>query len=73
MLREAVTKPPILCLPRVDRPFSVDTDACDYQIGCALMQEQEDGTRNPIGFWSRALSPAEKNYSVGENEFLGVV
>ncbi len=30
-----VTRPPILLLPHADLPFSVDTDACDYQIGRA--------------------------------------
>ncbi len=65
-VREAVKKPQILCLPRADLPGSVDTHACDCQIGCALMQEQEDGTRHPISFWSRSLSPEEKNCSVGE-------
>ncbi len=71
LLKESVTKPPVLRLPRTDLPCSVDTDACEYQIGCALQQEYEDGSRYPIGFWSRSLSAAEKNYSVGGERVPG--
>lgn len=73
MLRDALISPPVLALPRPALPFTVDTDASDYQIGCALMQEHEDGIRYPIGFWSRSLAPAERNYSASEKECLAVV
>ncbi len=72
MLRDALVSAPILRLPDPNRPFSVDTDACDYQIGATLFQEYEDG-RHPVGFWSRSLPPAEKNYSASELECLAVV
>ena len=64
---------PILRLPKIDLPFSIDTDACDYQIGAALMQTYEDGTRHPVGYWSRSLNPVEQNYSTTEKECLAVV
>ena len=73
LLKAALSSPPVLRLPQDDLKYSVDTDACDYQIGCALMQTYSDGTRHPIGFWSRSLSPAERNYSVTEKECLAVV
>ena len=69
----AVTSPPVLALPKPDLPYSVDTDASDYQVGCALFQTTEDGERRPIGYWSRSLKPAEKNYSTSEKECLAVV
>ena len=72
-LKSALTKAPILSLPRKGLPYSIDTDACDYQVGCALMQTHEDGTRHPIGYWSRTLNSAEKNYSVTDKECLAVV
>ena len=63
----------MLRLSKTGVPFSVDTDACNHQVGCALLQVSEDGTRHPIGFWSRSLSAAERNYSVGEKECLAIV
>lgn len=73
LLKKALANPPILRLPRMDLPFSVDTDACEYQVGCALMQTHEDGKRYPFGFWSRKRSGAELNYSVGGKECLDIV
>ena len=35
-LIDAVTQPPVLALPKVGLPFSIDTDSSDYQVGAAL-------------------------------------
>ena len=51
----------------------MDTDACDHQLGAALLQEDENGVRHPVGFWSRRLLPAERNYSASERECLAVI
>ena len=72
-LTEAVTNSPILALPRHGLPYSVDTDASDYQVGAALFQTHQDGVRRPIGYWSRSLLSAEKNYSTPEKECLAII
>ena len=72
-LKSILSNPPILRLPRVGLQYSLDTDACDEQIGCTLLQTHEDGHRYPIGFWSRQLNDAERNYSVSEKECLAIV
>ena len=54
-------QPPVLALPVAGLKYSVDTDASDYGIGCALFQDHPDGQRKR--FWSRTLVPAENNYS----------
>ncbi len=72
-MEKALASLPILRLPRPDLPFTMDTDASDYQVGCALLQLHEDGVRHPVVFRSRYLSSAERNYSVGEKECLTVV
>ena len=72
-LIERVCSPPVLALPKAGLPYSVDCDASDYGIGCALFQTHPDGERKPIGFWSRSLLPAEVNYSASERECLAVV
>jgi len=72
-LIRAVTNPPVLALPRADLPYSIDTDASDYQLGVALFQHPTEGPRQPIGYWSRTLQGAERNYSTPEKECLAVV
>ena len=73
-LKDKLVKPPILTLPKANRPLILDTDACDHQLGCVLLQKQEDAkTWLPLGFWSRTLSSAEKNYDTTNKECLAVV
>ncbi|CAK9296866.1 unnamed protein product [Gordionus sp. m RMFG-2023] len=42
-------------------------------VGAVLSHTEKDGSENPIGFASRTLSMAEKNYSTIEREALGLV
>jgi RNase H-like domain found in reverse transcriptase len=73
-LRSRLLDPPILALPRAEEGlFTLDTDASQEQIGCCLFQEQEGGTINPVGYWSRGLTSAERNYSTTEKECLAIV
>jgi RNase H-like domain found in reverse transcriptase len=59
-LKERLTNPPRLMLPRYDAEFVLDTDASNEQIGRVLQQKNENpGRLHPVGFWSMVLSPAE--------------
>lgn len=69
----AILLPPILSLPRPGLPHSVDTEACDEQLGAAKLQTQPHEERKPLGFWSWTLLPTEKTYSVSEKKYLDVV
>ena len=72
-LKKSLVTAPILALPREGYPYTLDTDASDRQLGCCLLQQQEDGTLHPIGYWSRTLTSAERNYSSTEKECLAIV
>ncbi len=72
-LHQSLLHPPILALPRRDGLYTLDTDASDGQLGCCLRQDQPNSDRLPVGFWSRTLSSAKKNYPTTENECLAVV
>ena len=72
-LKEALVNPPVLALPKPGLRYSLDTDASAYQVGCALFQTQANGDRKPIGYWSRTLNSAERNYTATERECLAVV
>jgi len=72
-LRGRLLAAPILALSRREGHYIVDVDASYEQLGCCLQQQLPDGENHPIGSYSRALLPAEKNYSSTEIEALGVV
>ena len=47
----------------LNKPFRLETDASDYAYGAALSQRQEDGKWHPVGFMSKSMLPAERNYN----------
>lgn len=71
-IRELLLKPPKLAIPREGAHYIVEVDASYEQLGCALLQQQPDGEDLPVGYFSRGLSAAERNYSAMEIEALGV-
>jgi hypothetical protein len=59
--------------PDVTRPFFVVTDACDYCCGATLEQEDAQGKRHPVAFFSHQLNSEEIRSPVHERELLAVV
>ena len=57
---------PILAYPNYDVPFILHTDASKDGLGAILYREQE-GQAHVIGYGSRSLTPAEKNYHLHYN------
>ena len=72
-LKERLTSPPVLALPKIGRPYVVDTDASAYQLGCALLQQQDVDVWKPVGYWSYTLTDTERDYSPTERECYAVV
>ena len=58
-LKEHSAEPPVLALTLREGHVTVETDACDRILGAVLLQAQEDGSKRPIGFFSRSLTAAE--------------
>ena len=72
-LKHQFTTAPILTLPDPQRQFVVEVDASNDGVGAVLSQRSEkDGKMHPCAFLSRRLSPAERNYDVGNRELLAV-
>ncbi|KAL0161729.1 hypothetical protein M9458_045454, partial [Cirrhinus mrigala] len=71
-LKAQLTSPPILSHFSTSCKTMVTCDASAMAIGAVLSQEQ-NGVERPIAFTSRALSPTEQRYSVGEREALACV
>ena len=62
-LKSMVISDRVLHVVDFDKPFILETDASEYATGAILSQDFEDG-RHPVGFMSRTLQPAEINYTI---------
>ena len=54
--------------PDYNQPFQVYTDASEYQLGAAIIQNQR-----PIAYWSRYLQPTQQKYTTTEKELLAII
>ncbi|KAK2908370.1 hypothetical protein Q8A73_009443 [Channa argus] len=72
-LIDMLANPPVLAYPDFELPFVLHTDASDKGLGAVLYQNQ-NGKLRVIGYGSRTLTPAEKNYRLhsGKLEFLAL-
>lgn len=72
-LIDTLTHPPILAYPDFNLPFVLHTDASNKGLGAVLYQHQH-GKLRVIGYGSRTLTPAERNYHLhsGKLEFLAL-
>ena len=72
-LRRRVATPPILALPKVGQPYRLEIYPSQYQVGCTLLQRQDDDAWMRVGYWSKTLNLAEQNYCATERECLATV
>ncbi len=72
-LKHRFTTAPILHHPDPDLPFIVEVDASNIGIGAILSQRQGSPAKMyPCAFYSRKLTPSERNYDVGDRELLAM-
>ncbi|KAL0149148.1 hypothetical protein M9458_055580 [Cirrhinus mrigala] len=72
-LKSAFTQAPLLTHPDPELPFVVEVDASTTGVGAVLSQYH--GTPkllHPCAYFSRKLSPAERNYDIGNRELLAI-
>uniref|UniRef100_A0A8C1MYK4 Gypsy retrotransposon integrase-like protein 1 n=1 Tax=Cyprinus carpio TaxID=7962 RepID=A0A8C1MYK4_CYPCA len=72
-LKRRFTSAPILVTPDPSRQFVVEVDASEVGVGAVLSQVSSlDNKLHPCAFFSHRLSPAERNYDIGDRELLAV-
>ena len=72
IIKTLLVSEPILHLPNPKKANYLRTDTSDYGVGVVLMQEQDDKLF-PVGYASRKLSNAERNYLTIEKECSVIV
>lgn len=73
-LKGLFSSAPVLSHPDPTAQFVVEVDASDSGVGAVLSQRStSDQKLHPCAFFSRRLTPAEKNYDVGNRELLAIV
>ena len=71
-LRDRLMTAPVLHFPDFSQPFHLTTDASGTGVGAVLSQWVE-GRDCPIGYFSRSLNKAQRNYSATDRECLAIV
>ena len=60
-MKAIITADAMNAFPDYSIPFHVYTDASDFQLGAAIIQQQK-----PIAYYSKKLTSAQKNYTSTE-------
>ncbi len=72
-LKGCFVSAPILIAPDPSRQFVVEVDASEVGVGAVLSQRSSsDDKVHPCAYFSHRLSPAERNYDIGNRELLAV-
>ena len=72
-LKQIVSSDPVLKRPNHDKPFTLKCDASQYALGAVLSQRNDKGKLQTMGYYSKTLIPAERNYDVYDRELLALV
>jgi deoxyuridine 5'-triphosphate nucleotidohydrolase len=71
-LKDRLTNAPVLRLADPHLPFIVTTDASDYAIG-AVLEQEENGVRRPVEFYSKTLNKAQRNWPAYDKELHAII
>lgn len=67
-VKQLIAEQILLQWPDLNKPFDIETDASDYQLGAVIKQDNV-----PVAFFSRKLTQAQRNYTTIEKELLSIV
>ena len=71
-IRKSIADDAVLKYPDFGKPFTIATDSSKFAVGCCISQFDKDGNLRPVAFAGRKLSKAERNYSVTDQELVGI-
>ena len=65
-IKKSLTEAPILIIPDYSKDFLIFSFASFNIVAAVLLQENVEGLKQPIAFFSRALRDAEIKYNIME-------
>ncbi|KAK2188519.1 hypothetical protein NP493_129g00010 [Ridgeia piscesae] len=71
--KELLLSEEVLAHYDANKPILLQDDASNYGIGAAHSHIMEDGIERPVGFGSRTLNAAERNYSQLDKEGAALI
>jgi hypothetical protein len=72
-LKKALTSSPVLMFPQDDKPYKLEADSSGYATGAVLSQLGPDDKWHPVAYYSKSLTPTERNYDVHDKEMLAIM
>lgn len=71
-IKAALASTAVVCMPDLNKPFIVRTDASEFAMTGVLLQEFEDGKRRVIEYYSKKFTDCQLRYSTIEKEATAV-
>jgi len=73
-LKMAVTTAPILASSQNSEPFRIEANSSDFASRAVLSQQLPGEEKwHPVAFYSKSLSPVERNYEIHDKEMLAII
>ena len=75
-LKELITSAPVLIFPDDSHPYRIEADSSDTATGAVLSQQtssENGGKWHPMAFFSKSLSPVERNHEIHDKEMLAII
>jgi len=73
-LKMVVTTAPVLVSPQDSEPFCIEADSSDFASGAVLSQQLPGEEKwHLVAFYSKFLSPVERNYEIHDKEILAII
>ena len=67
-IKAIISQETLLHYPDPNKPFHIETDASDLQLGSVILQDNQ-----PVAFYSRKLTTAQQRYPTIDKEMLSIV